>query len=386
MNNMIIPNSCNWWLCGDHAYFSPIAINALFEVDIDSEKCELAALIPETDFMSFDLYSYCRKYKDILFCMPGMGESIRCYDIMKNVWDKILVSHKNELQMCLDYHQEYQNKVFLSEYRERKIYELDLDKKIVEKTYDIPNSIMGFTGECIINEGKIYGVCGNKICCINLKNDSVDVYDIVGLESDLFAFCYDGYQFWLSGYCKEIFIWNPQNGITKRFPNISIGGSEYRGGQYPRFRNAVVVGEYIWFIPFKQRDILYFGLNTYEVNVLKMEAEQESEEEMENREASPMIKYNLEYVRENRFLGIYSFKFRSLFEIDTVTISVQYKNYILSEKTILILADEYYKNKKILLESNVTDEKAFGILLQGNNKIVKENCKDIGKYIYNSII
>lgn len=71
MQDKEFPWSDNWWIEKSKALFCGGNIGALFCVDMNNEQCEFVMQIPECDIVNFRLFSYCIKYKNIIFCLPN---------------------------------------------------------------------------------------------------------------------------------------------------------------------------------------------------------------------------------------------------------------------------------------------------------------------------
>lgn len=393
----VLPWSDNWWIEGNQAFFCTGEFRALFRVDMMSQQCELVSRIPENNFYSFRLNSYCIKRGNNIFCLPAIGKCIWYYDLGENTWEKIEVGNEYQMLISISTYQQDHGRIWLLEEEGGKIFEVDLECKNVENIYNIPQCDGELLGRCVWANNRLYGVCGKTVYCID--NAAVDIYEVLGVKAELHTICYDGVNFWLSGYYKEIYIWNPDQGIVKVITNFPdqfglyyfrrdnkdlLDYHSFFSGEIPFFYDSLSLGQYIWYIPAQANEIFYIDKESYEINVLEIEEEQETRESL-MRLGSMNHKYLVEYIRGNRYIGLYSLKNRLVFEIDTVELCVKNKNYVLSDETIVKIGDEYYKERGLLQEKSKADRMFYSALLVSDDEEKKDMFHSIGKHIYHTI-
>ncbi len=400
MQDIEFPWSDNWWIEKNEALFCGGNIGALFYVNMNNEQCELLAQIPECDIMNFRLYSYCIKYKDNIFCLPNAGTCVWCYDMKKSVWEKIEVGNMDQLLFCMTSYRQNIGRIWLTEAETGSIFEVNLEKKVVEKKYHIPPEGNLVVGEYVLVERKLYCANGYKVYCINIDNGEINVFDLPEVKAELYTICFDGYNFWLSGVCKEIYVWNPVQGMVKvitDFPE-KFGFYHFKQEEIPFkdcqsfystefvfFDTSISLGKYIWYIPFRADEIVYIDKDTYEVGLLEIEGELETKESINTHLMAH--KYMVEYIRDNRYIGIYSVKNRWIFEIDTVELSVIKKCYELSDQALLSIekAAGRYNGELTFREHSERERRLFSIMLK-ENKIKKEDfLHSVGELIYHTL-
>ena len=147
---------------------------------------------------------------------------------------------------------------------------------------------------------------------------------------------------------------------------------------YPTFAYSVDLGGYIWFIPYLANKIVYVEKSTHIVRELKAEDELETNESLRARNAIGE-KYVLEYIRENRYIGIFSNKNKNIIEIDTKEQEINLKNFHFSY-------DCMRKRKVVIVENDrFTINDYFSWLLKINVCEIAMDDRMIGKNIYNKI-
>lgn len=390
MKKLKFPMSDNWWIEENKAYFCGTKIGALFCVDLESRVCRILDCIPECDFENYRLYPHCIKYKDKIFCLPYMGQCIWVYDTNKVEWHKIELSHSKHTMICPDTFNQNNHIIRFLEYESNEIHELDLINEKINNRHLMPESQNIFTGEYVLVENRLYSFLGNQICCINMKSGETEIYKLTNINNTLYTMCFDGKNFWISGYFKEIYVWNPKEGVIKVIDDYLKSFFEdsvikkYLLKDHPFFSDSVALGKYIWHIPFQfDAEIIYTDKESYRSSILHIEEEKESENSLNKRFST--IKYMVEYVREGRYIGIYSYKNQYIFEIDTVELCVINREYILDEESKDIMMQKHYKKNMILFDKNEIDVLAFSVLLRKDFEERNAISENIGKRIYQNV-
>lgn len=399
MYNITFPWSDNWWIEKNIAYFCAGRIGAIFCVNMDSQECKFLAQIPDCHLYNFRLYSYCVKYRNVIFCLPSWGKCIWCFCLEKREWKKIEVRNEKQLQFSAVSYVSGCELIRLIETETKNIYEINLDNVKIRQKYQNEFAV---TGLYVIVGSKFYGITARRICFIDMASKKTDIFSYSEIKSELYTICYDGTNFWLSGYGKEVYVWNPQLGIIKtinKFPkdfgmyNYSNDGKQLVDcNSYlfsnPFFADSFALGEYIWFIPFQANQVIYINKYTFCVYELKIEEEIETQESLLKNKMNH--KYLVEYIRENRYIGLYSLKNKRIFEIDTVEICIIIKKYKLTDKTVSKLADIFYDEHGILNEgANEMHKEFFCPLVNksyGDEKSKSFLKQSIGETIYNKMI
>lgn len=390
--------SDNWWIEDDKAYFCAGEISALFCMDMKNQQCELLDWIPECNWREYRTYSYCIKYENVIFCLPHRGKAVWSYDIIAKLWKKTELEHKSNLITCMNFDMHNNKQIWLAEIDQGKIYEFDLEKESIGNSYKNEQYENGSIGQYVFKENTLYCTSGRRIWSINIFNLESYVFEVPGVKANLYNICYDGHNFWLSGYYKEIYVWNAEQGTIKvidkfpeqfgvylfeedKFPLTDCGS--LNSGRDPFFIDAISLGKYVWFIPFQSNEILYVDKVTYEVHILDVEEEQETENSLHDHVM--MHKYLVQYTRGNRYIGLYSLKNHNIFEIDTVELSVKNMDCSFSYRTLEILASAFYRENKLLYEGNERDKKIFSILLKSKRKKKEELVENVGSKIYHAL-
>ena len=390
--------SDNWYIEDKKAWFIDGQKDILFYLDLESNECEYIASIPEPNPNKFRLTPRCMKIGNEIFCMPDNGDNIWVYNIEDSNFYKINIKNLSKDSISITDFWQYDNKLFMLATGLKKIIEIDIGKKVITNYYEVCDKTEDKIAKHVRLASDIYCISAssNKIYQFNFKSRNIIVHEIPDGKGNFFAIAYDGQKFWLSNYSREIYVWNKESNsvkILKDFPeqfgNYTIEGNgenflDCTTDVYetPAFIEIMALGQYIWFIPFRTNKIIYVDKDSYEIFSFDIENEIETENTLNFRPLSH--KYLLEYVRNNRYLGLFSLKNNYIIEIDTLEMRSEIKKYEFSDRCILEISRMY--GGYILCENNGLDRRVFESILLGSDVEEKNKKTDnTGLNIYEAI-
>lgn len=198
----------------------------------------------------------------------------------------------------------------------------------------------------------------------------------------------------MSGYSKDIYIWSKGDNKLERVNNFprTFGIYNFETNdrpildcamevyELPAFGYSVVSGDYIWFIPGQTNKIVYINKVNYQLCTFEIEEENETRESLRLGRRSISTKYLLEYVRDGRYIGLFSLKHNRILEIDTERFIYYWTNYYLSDQCLLKYAEI---NKNIFYEENLLSRMAYGMKVKsagGETQNLEK--RNIGVHIY----
>lgn len=344
----------NWQIEGDKTWFVSGMYNILFRMDLRTKECELAVCIPEEAPSKFRLTPYCLKCENSIFCMPDNGAAIWIYDIKKNNFSKITLNNPNKVRLKVYDFWKYENKLFAVSNGLGQIIEIDIIKKKIEKYHILCDE--GKIEKSIKAGTKIYSLSSvsNEVYQFDLNTKKIMTYKIPNIERKFSTFCFDGEKFWLSGYRKEIYVWDMEKNTVK-----TIGGFPGEFGIYnfakdtegevdciaeeyeqPVFLNVVAVDRNIWFLPYQANKIIYMDKENNKLHVFEVDDENETKQSLLER-TSLWSKYILEYIREDRYIGLFSVKNNCILEIDALQKKSESKKYVLGNQCMQQITQMY---------------------------------------------
>lgn len=277
----------------------------------------------------------------------------------------------------------------MAEYYGKRICQVNLKNGLIEKQYDISSDCGNISGECVSVDTNLYCIAGDCVYCINTKNSGFMRYQILNAEDELSTICYDGSNFWLSGNREEVHIWNPHQGIIKVIGRLNeLKNGELTEGvikkNFPLFLHSVVSGSCIWYVPLQaDMPIIYIDRTTYQINIFRFEEEEESEDSLVDRGSG--FKYIFLYYRQGRYIGLFSHKNQVVWEIDTVRLFVEKKEFHFSRQLVDALLRGYFDKNVVFLEGRPSDELAYSAMVRYDIRQNRTLTDNNGYRIYNGI-
>lgn len=391
--------SDNWCLDGDKAWFISGTMNILFCLDRNTKETIWIDSIPLSNEDTFRQHPRCLKWKDMIICLPDMGSDIKCYHLLDKSWVSIPVINPLNVRICCSNAWFVQDRFYIVSIGLRQIIELNIETESIDNYYDLSINNDGIVSGSLIKDNCIYvvGVLPTVLYKFDCIEKKIEIYDISEIKDQIQTISYDGEKFWLSGKAKKIYIWYEEIGkiiFLDAFPE-NFGVWNFSGKyknllnsiddtiERPLFHSSVVVGDYIWFIPFQTNKILYVNKNAFEINVFSLTEENYTEENVEKQFLNH--KYLLEYVRDNRYIGLFSLKNRWVFEIDSRELTYEIFDYKLFdiEKIDERLIRKFWNQLDITLEQELLKLPFFiKAVKEEKNKNLYYKKNSIGKEIY----
>lgn len=322
--------SYGWCFEDNKAWFVDGMSNTLFSVDLDTGECDKISCIPNSENGVSRMNPYCVKCGKDIYCIPGFGQSMWIYNLDDETFTEVNIDRPKE-HLAGSQFWIWGGMIYITASNWNKLIEVSIKQRVITNYYIIceNDSIQ----RSILAENNIYAVSSkySRIYQFDLLTKKVSTYFLTDNEKNLFAICYDGKKFWLSGYQKEVYMWekDKNNLFSLDFPkDFEIYNIDNYG--LPMFERVIEVGEYIWFIPIGAEKIMYVKKNT---DVLKIfEINEKNRIGMLWQEYQELASYVFQYVRDNRYIGLFSAKNRRVLEIDAEQLSYQWKEYYFSEQ------------------------------------------------------
>lgn len=406
----------NWWIEGNRAWFVSGMHNVLFDVNLKTNECESAVCIPEEAYSKLRLTPLCIKCGDDIFCMPDVGNNIWVYSICSGAFSKISIRNPDKTRLGLRDFWKYGGKLFAVSNGLGKIIEINIPERKIDGYYAlcvgegaakgvkdgvfgdklIKNSIR--TGNFIYSLSSSYG----GVCRFDLMTKKIETYSIPDIGRRFYAFCFDGEKFWFGGHRKEVYVWDKDNnkitaigGLPKEFGIYDFsedtdGKANCESEEYetPTFLYSLAVGGYVWFVPFRTNKIICVDKRTHEICVFEVTEEDETMESLIGRRGMA-CKYILEYVKDDRYIGLFSLKNNCILEIDALEKTYGIKHYDLSAKCMDAVINIYYE--PVLHESSRAHRRIFKHILiergmaEVGGTIGNAGTVNTGKSIYEAI-
>lgn len=397
-NNELIIWGDNWWVEKDNVWFVWGMQNIICCLDLKTMICELVVNIPNKLQQKFRANPFCIKYQDDLYCMPIYGESIWIYNTISRELYEIFIDNQDKKLLNIRDFWKFDNKIYVVSNGLGQIIEISpKDKKIINyyqlsKKYSVTKSIkVDSVIYCLFEEiGEVYQ--------FDLITKRIVKYKLPDIGRKFNTICFDGKKFWLSGYHKEIYVWDQKKNeisILDKFPRgfgmydftrETDGKVDITTEKFEKFTClfSVVIGQKVWFISYHANKILYVDQVTNQIEAFEIEEENETKESLlvKNRLG---CKYLLDYVKDSRYIGLFSVKNECILEIDTIEMKYKYKyyNYHINDRCVEECANfcNFTFN-----ELNVWEREIYKrVLYLRNNDTHNVNVNCIGTEVYKRI-
>lgn len=387
----------NWWIEDDKAWFVCGQRNILCCSDMKTNKCELSVRIPDTS-SSGRLTPFCIKYRNYIYCMPVYGRNIWIYDVDNGRFDEICINNPDKKSLFIRNFWEYGNKIYVVSCGLNQVVEINpLEKKIenyypIGKSYSIGNSARAGSAIYTLSEET------DEIYRFDLETKEIFVHKLPETGRKFTNLCFDGEVFWLDGYRKEIYVWDKDDNTIKtidgfptdfgiyNFEKDTDGIPDCISDEYGLriFLYSATVGQNVWFIPYQTNKIVYINKETCRLQAFEIEEENETKESILAR-TGLSYKYLIDYVKDDRYIGLYSIKNNCILEIDTAELKYEYKHYE------YYIGDRYAKEYAgmrnfIFAESDAWGREVYiSMMYRKNDEAHDLNAKCIGNEIYRKI-
>ncbi len=337
-----------WQISGKEVWFTSARMNCLFRMEQITGETVFVSKIPIKQFLGFRQYPVCVKHGELIFCLPNNAEEIWCYHISDDSWKEIEIYNPDRIRLKCVQAWCVKDKLYVVSIGLKQVIELDISRRCIDKYYNITEGGQEISLRSAYSDNCIYTVLNNPVgvCRFDCLTKERKLYLLHQVEDEISRIEFDGRKFWLGGKKKRIYIWEKNSNEVKildQFP-AGFGIYDFVNRQQPlldydrdtagnwMFIDIRCIGSHVWLIPCDANEILYVDINTLEIRKFSIENEKRAEEDMEE----PLMRcmYILEYVREKRYLGIYSLKNKCMYEIDTKKMDYKILDCSLDEKSV----------------------------------------------------
>ena len=355
--------SDGWWIEGDKAWFVTTKFNELFEVTLQNNAVKYLATVPEISGYPWRQNPMCFKYKHYIFCLPDIGKCVWRYDLLSKDWSKEKIEAEDGIRIDIHFYYPWEDKCYLYSYALKSFLELDCEKNEIINSYKIANDAEEVLAQPALAGEYIY-IPSNKNAVIykfSLKSKVIEKIDVPELESDIRSICFDGENFHLTGNTTSVFKWNENTAKVKKIPfpqefgvyEVLWGGETFFENSLNRYSHSTIyqivkVGKYICLIPFSACPILFLNIEKDVITAFPLKAELETEKTVKRGNPDKFI---FAYIKEDRYIGIYSYLNEWIFEIDIIDFSCSIQSYVFSVDTLEQIEGNYLHRSVIQYES-----------------------------------
>lgn len=380
---------------GENGWYIGSDYNVLFQLNFRTGNCKFISELINCKVIDFRTYSFCIKVDHYLYCFPDTKSNIIIFDLLTKDQEVLPIRNPYKKRISSIFGGKKNNKIYVILSGLGEIIEIDtIDKKII-KYHQIADEELIRTESILINNSI---VCASKwnsrLYEFNIDTYNVIVHEIPEVEFIIHTICYDGHNCWITGNERKICAYNWKekkiNAVVELPQELTVYNlnsknelfmtKENPEKEFGFFWRSINTVDRVWFIPFRANKIIYVDKNNFKVNIFDIPNEDENANTWKRNMDQ---KYVVEYVLRDNLIGIYSFKNKCIYEINSDTLSVERKEYYTE------LADINLISKRMLSENGYILENEFINLKEHINqfktkRLVGERHGDesVGKKIY----
>ena len=343
-----INNSEGWAITGEGAH--------LLKLDLPKRTIEYVCSAPinKNEIRCFSQIFF---NDNKIYLIPDRHGSIEIYDVNMCNWKhiKIIDSYKSDRNRfrgvsCW----KVNDQLWVFSATQKRIICLNLrdDTIIKEKeivvTDDSDEILWDYSA---VKNGNVVYLLGRKkrimyevdLCTNNVNKEKIEIDD-----DFLGAYTYDGKRFWITGQKKKVYIWAMKYGVYEvmNLPSESII-KEKDENTWPDFTYAWFSNKHIWLIPARTNNMLQIDVETKITRIIDSE---DYASDVQAWMSTPVqIRFKQIYIREERYLGLYSFGNNIIVEIDGQNQALQNRDFHMIDKNFLFGEEIIYENNVINL-------------------------------------
>lgn len=386
-DNMIITDDNGWFISG--------GLNMLFNMNLKTGECHFVADFPDSELSRFRMNQVQIKQGRYILCLPDRGKTVWLYDSLDEKLKELGFLNLDLKRLAIINEFIVNDSLFVVASEKKQIIEISWNGQLDFKYFDIFRHIeLGNLGnESVLVKQKIYCVCdlSNEVCEFDVMTKKSKYYPVCGVKNGLTTICYDGSFFWLSGFDRELYVWDKtkmQTRILHEFP-IEFGFYEIDDPGQVRVNNekraetslfvkSIDGKDSLWFIPFQTNKILYVEKTDFSIHIFDLPGETEDSVSW-RRDMN--VKYVVEYFRNKNIVGLYSFKNNNIVEINIDKKKISYIIPFINEEDKAKIWSILFQESQMLSERDAEDLNLF----LREAEMQKNNIKVINELIGNKI-
>lgn len=385
--------SDGWWIEENMAWFIDEGGHALWQYDFISNKCSFLSWLPVHGAMKERYCSGCIKCGNDMICIPDKGTDICLYSLENQSWKRIEVYNPDNKRIWGLQFKKIGNYLIIFSRGLKKLIRFETRRKIIEEYVSLSEDVEESLGLGVFWGQFFYVVSTtfSRVYEYDITANKKTQYDLPDLEDELNVISYKEEKFIICGKKKKVYIWDKRNNQIDIIHNFPMGFGEYNFNltegelvncciqDYKEriFSNIRPAGRYIWCIPFQTNQILYFDMKTLELKKFELPEEEETKDSLERNLLGH--KYLIEYIKDNRYIGLYSLKNEQIVEIDAEKLTYRRLPFLMN-----FVGLELSAGNEALKEGRQLDEWIYLSKLKHRQLEIKKN--KCGNQIYKTII
>lgn len=356
---------------GREGWFVGGEISALFHIDFIKNQYKYVNKIGDISLNEIRRNTLCTVYNKKVFCFPVCGDTLWIYNLVTHKFSYIKDSIFGE-KMCVPRIYIYNDRIYMFSKLNNGLIIINPETEAIERIVPVISEEISIPFLGMLFDGDILycsAIDKGKIFAFSLKTEKVLEYEIPQIPAGISTITkFKGDSFLLTGYKKELYLWNKSTGEIKIISGFPEGFGIYEMQQgnlvindhdiYPEllFSSSIDLGRRVLLIPYRTNKLLCFDKENMKLDEIAIPDEEEDRDIL----SRPLPhKYLTVYIRQNKFLGLYSLKNNCLIEIDADNLKVEQRHIYLSDDSWPHIMQELKEEGVILDEKIYWHKKCF---------------------------
>lgn len=338
----------------DEGWFVGAQQSALYHVNFQTQKCELLSILPSDDLFGYEKYECCNKIDRIIYIFPRhIIGNILLINLEGKLIKEIVIQNPNKADVNIVGTCFYKDKIYAMALGLRKIIVIDTKDNIIINAFQIFDDIeiTDLNGKILLKGSNIYCTIpdSNIIYKLNISQFTLEKHIFNEIEEGIHTFEMVGDRFLITGKKKCFYIWDELSNTLLQNETFPEGFGRYVFDQNNQlyldtetkyyaegfFLKGVYINGKIWIVPCCENKIFFCDINTLILHEIQLIFEGENENTWKRNILK--VKFCMSYIRQNRYIGVYSFKNNFFFEIDVESLRIEIINWSIPENDIYAL-------------------------------------------------
>lgn len=347
--------------------------NALFCLDLKTMECSLfAEFVFEDKVFEYQYFNVCMKYQDRIFVFPCRAkDNIKIINVKNRKMEQIPLKYTSSLGAGITGVYKRGKVLYAVALGLNQILEIDAENMKLFKIFSLEERELDMRGSCCCQGDIIYIFwrCFDKVIEFDMVTGTVKRYRVPGMEQGIYSLGVMGEKLYLASVNKVLFLWDKKRNAlagTIALPKEFGYYLKADSGRYCLDTNydmgitfvCLTIGDNMWLIPHEGNFIFYVSAK----NQLSLEVYDNGENNIVESDfvmssKTNAIKYYVMYIREDRYIGIFSFLTNFLYEIDAVTSAMKKQPIHMTAETVGIICEQ-----QVFRNFRMSEEKENGDL------------------------
>ena len=338
-----------WDVHDGYAWLFDTESNYLFRADFMKKSVSAISSIPIERKYRYRTFSYIYEWNDEVYIFPDRASYVYIYNQTSRTWNTISLEHTKDNRVRVIWCKTINSYLYFFSANMKCIMRINGEtKKIDSRHYYLEdeNKIVDGDREVVTIDHFIYvhEYNKNKLYKINFTELSEEI-EYLPIIKTIKLITYYNNSIWIYGDGRELYSFNVEKKDVKHVASVNCNGEvAMLDNKEYEYSAMVGVNNGILFISALQNSVIMYNINDNSTSEIKLPPEKRN---IKNTEVliNPIT---VNYVRNDRYVGIYLIKYRKYYEIDALELKVEEIKYEFED------INKYFKDSGGLCYENET--------------------------------